>query len=142
MIRFKRIHNDPLLDSTMPTRQTSAAAGFDLYSTMTAWLAPGETSIIGTGWSVQLPAGTVGLIRDRSSVAKRQIIVTGGVIDSDYRGEIKVMLANLASDWQRIDAGHRIAQLLAVPIITADAMEVDALEPSTRGANGFGSTGQ
>lgn len=140
-IRFKK--HLPDLFAVPPRRATEAAAGFDLsYSGPVINLDPGDRIALPTNLCVALPAGTVGIIKDRSGMAlKRGLTTRAGVIDADYRGEIMVVVINETEDWITIKRGERIAQLLIVPCLMQDAEIVDDLGSTDRGAAGFGSTG-
>ncbi len=120
-------------------------AGADLRSTTNVVLAPGERVLVGTGVSVALPPGTVGLITPRSGLASRLglgIVNAPGIIDSGYRGEILVCLINHdTSDQITLQAGDRVAQLVVLPFVTAHFRAVDALDETERGSGGYGSTG-
>lgn len=97
---------------------------------------------IDTGISVEIPKGHVGLVRDRSSMGAKGVIVCGGVIDSQYRGNIIVCLSNIGCRTVEIKKDDKIAQLLIIPCITPELVEVDELEQTERGEGGFGSTGK
>jgi dUTP pyrophosphatase len=138
MIKFKKLTNDAVI----PVRKSVGAAGFDIYATSHGVVAMGYTTIIETGIAVSVPPGYVGLIQPRSGLAfKHGIDTMAGTIDSDYRGEIKVELTTFDQDENiTINPGERIAQLVVVPFL-GDAEEVDELDDTERGTNGFGSTG-
>jgi dUTP pyrophosphatase len=129
-------------DAALPTRAHADDAGLDLYSLETVELAAGQGAAVATGIAVAVGAGHVGLVADRSSLAKRGLKTSGGIIDAGYRGEIKVLLWNLSGQTQRLARGERIAQLLIVPIATPRVHQVESLEETARGSRGFGSTGQ
>lgn len=120
-------------------------AGADLTSTEDCVLAPGERRLVGTGVKIALPDGTVGLVTPRSGLANRHglsIINSPGIIDSGYRGEIKVCLVNLdPCEPITISAGDRIAQLVVMPFVRAEWVPVEELDATTRGEGGYGSTG-
>ena len=118
-------------------------AGYDLYSVRDYELPPLQRVLVETGLHLELPPGTVGLVKDRSSVASAGIHTLAGVIDSAYRGELKILLVNLGSGDYQVCAGQKIAQLLIVPVVTEAIEEVaaaEALSSSERGSGGFGST--
>ncbi len=120
-------------------------AGYDLYAIAAHSVEPGQRALIDTGLHLEIPAGFVGLVKDRSSVAAAGIHTLAGVIDSSYRGELKILLANLGSSRYQIRAGQKIAQLIVVPAYTEAIEFVDSLEDlstSQRGSGGFGSTGE
>lgn len=120
-------------------------AGADLRAAHDVALAPGERGLVGTGVAVALPEGYVGLVTPRSGLAAKaglSIVNAPGVIDSGYRGEIKVCLINLdPRETIRLRAGERIAQLLVMPFVSATFVEVSALDDTVRGDGGYGSTG-
>ena len=113
----------------------------DLYSLTPHTLAPGETLAIPTGLAMGFPQDFGGLILDRSSLALRGLHTLAGVIDPGYRGELKIILTNLSSAPQTLEAGARIAQLRIVPLLQATFVEAETLDQTLRDASGFGSTG-
>ncbi len=127
----------------LPRRATTDAAGADLHCLQTFTLEPGERRAIATGLSIAIPRGFYGRIAPRSGwAAKHGIDTLAGVIDSDYRGEILVLLINLGSAPFTAAADERIAQLIIERIALCDFAWADSLEDSERGAGGFGSTGR
>lgn len=119
-------------------------AGADLSATSDVSLAPGERALVGTGVAVAIPRGYAGLVHPRSGLAARHglsIVNAPGTIDSGYRGEILVNLVNLGTEPVHLRAGDRIAQLLIVPVVTAEFVPVDSLPESVRGDTGHGSSG-
>ena len=142
-IRVKKLAPNAIL----PTYGSAGAAAADLYACLeeSVTIAPGETVFIPTGLSVEIPVGCAGLIYARSSMgAKRGLAPANkvGVIDSDYRGEIKVVLLNHSSAEQTVAPGERIAQMIITPVLTPAYEEVDELTDTDRGTGGFGSTGK
>lgn len=132
---------DPKL---MPVRVHPTDAGADLKSTKDVVIMPGDMQMIDTGVSLAIPPGYVGLVYNRSSQGKYRVSLANsvGVIDSNYRGFIKVLLVNEGEDPYNIKAcDTRIAQLVITPIVLAEFNAVDALNMTERGAGGFGSTG-
>ena len=132
--------------ATLPTRATAGSAGYDLVSTDNYVVLPGRRIVVSTGITVQLPPGTYGRIAPRSGLAvKHGLDTLAGVIDSDYTGEVKVVLQNLdMSQPFVIRPGYRIAQLILENYTVADVIEVASEATpliSERGAGGFGSTG-
>jgi dUTP pyrophosphatase len=131
--------------ATLPTRAYPGDAGLDLYALEEGVLAPGERAAIGTGIAVEIPDGEAGLVLPRSGLAARHgiaIVNAPGLIDSGYRGEIRVLLLNTDRVAPfTISAGDRIAQLVLVKVQTPAVEEVEELAVSERGAGGFGSTG-
>lgn len=128
--------------AVLPTRAHPDDAGLDLYGLEDATLDPGAGALLRTGVAVAVPAGHVGLVCDRSSLARRGLKTAGGVIDAGYRGELGVLVWNLSREPQTVKRGERIAQLLVLPIVTPAPIETDALDATARGVGGFGSTGR
>ena len=121
------------------------AAGMDVVSAEALTLAPGDRAAVATGFAIAIPDGHEVQVRPRSGLALKHGVTclnTPGTIDSDYRGEVKVILANLGQDPFAIARGDRIAQLIPAIVLRASIDEVDALEDTARGAGGFGSTGR
>lgn len=142
-IRVKKLREGALL----PTYGTTQAAGADLYACLEAPLtiAPGETAWVPTGLALEVPEGCAGLVYARSGLATKRGLAPAnkvGVIDSDYRGEITVVLYNHGSEAQTISSGERIAQLIVTPVLTPAYTETDRLSETLRGTGGFGSTGK
>jgi dUTP diphosphatase len=133
------------LDLPLPSRQTTGSAGFDLASAERDFvLAPGERRLVSTGLAVEIPPGIEGQVRPRSGLALRHGITmpnAPGTIDSDYRGEVRVILQNLGTEPVTIVRGDRIAQLVFARYETPELVDATELEQSSRGAGGFGSTG-
>ncbi|MBO5713765.1 MAG: dUTP diphosphatase [Clostridia bacterium] len=131
-------------DAVVPTYGTEFSAGADLYSVSEATIMPGETAFLGTGIATAIPEGLGGLVSARSGMAcKRNLAPANkvGVIDSDYRGEIKVALHNHGNVPQTVAKGERIAQLVIAPYLRAEYEVVSSLDATVRGEGGFGSTG-
>jgi dUTP pyrophosphatase len=136
-----------LLDGAIvPARAHSSDAGLDLYAVEAAHIGPGERWGVGTGVGVEIPDGHAGLILPRSGLAREHgisLVNSPGLIDSGYRGELRVLLLNNdPAETFRVTAGDRIAQLVIVPIVLAEPVEADALVESARGGGGFGSSGR
>lgn len=134
-------------DAVMPRYMTEQAAGLDLCAAIDApiELAPRARAAIGTGLAIALPEGFEGQVRPRSGLAREHgvtVVNAPGTIDSDYRGEVSVLLVNLGDHAVRIERGMRIAQLVVAPVVQAELVEVDELDATARGAGGFGSTGR
>ena len=130
-----------------PKYETNGSAGVDLAAFIDSeiLIKPGEISIIPTGISLSIPKGFEMQIRPRSGLASKHkitVLNTPGTIDSDYRGEIKVILINLGKEIFKVENGLRIAQMVLSPIIIAEFIEVDKLDDTKRGQGGFGSTGK
>ncbi|MHA6332744.1 dUTP diphosphatase [Qipengyuania sp. CAU 1752] len=141
-VRVKRLaHGEGL---PLPAYATDGAAGMDIVSAEDVTLAPGARHAVATGIGVAIPEGYEIQVRPRSGLAiKHGISVpnTPGTVDSDYRGEVKVILINHGEDAFAISRGDRIAQLVLAPVTRATWVEVEALDDTDRGAGGFGSTG-
>jgi dUTP pyrophosphatase len=131
--------------ATLPTRAHDNDAGLDLYAAESARLAPGARVSVGTGLAVQIPDGVGGLVLPRSGLALKHgvtLVNSPGLIDPGYRGEVRVLLVNTDRTREfQISPGDRIAQLLLVPVVHASPLQAEALDESTRGAGGFGSSG-
>ncbi len=128
-----------------PAYATTGAAGLDIVSAEDIVLGPGDRHAVATGFAVAIPAGYEIQVRPRSGLALKfgvTCLNTPGTIDADYRGEVKVILANLGSQPFEIKRGERIAQLVPAEVTTARFLEVASLDETTRGADGFGSTGR
>lgn len=130
---------------TLPDYATDGAAGMDVCAAEDVTLAPGARHAVATGLSVAIPPGYEIQVRPRSGLAfKHGIAVPNapGTIDSDYRGEIKVILINLGDSAFEVRRGDRIAQLVLAPVVRASWLKVDELDETARGEGGFGSTGR
>ncbi len=125
-----------------PTRAHPDDAGLDLYALEDAAVEPGAGAVLRTGVAVAVPPGHVGLVCDRSSLARRGLKTAGGVIDAGYRGEVGVVVWNLSREVQRVKKGERAAQMLVIPIAAPAPVEAEDLGDTARGAGGFGSTGR
>src|SRR3954454_12425791 len=130
----------------LPSRAHDGDAGLDLYAAEAATIAPGERASVSTGIAIEIPAGFAGLVLPRSGLAARHgiaLVNAPGLIDSGYRGEVRVLLLNTdRGDTFEVSSGDRIAQLLLSPVTEAHPVEVSELELSARGAGGFGSSGR
>jgi len=133
-------------NAVLPTRAHEGDAGLDLYACESAHIGPGERWSVGTGVAVEIPEGHAGLVLPRSGLAKKSgiaLVNSPGLIDSGYRGEIRVLLLNTdPADLFRVAPGDRIAQLVITPIVLAEPVEREALAESARGEGGFGSSGR
>ena len=142
-IRVKKLHPKAIL----PTYGSASAAGADLYACLDApvTIEPGEIFWVPTGIALEVPVGCAGLIYARSSMGTKRGLAPAnkvGVVDSDYRGEIKVVLLNHSKQPQTLEAGERIAQFVITPVLTPSYEEVEDLTDTDRGVGGFGSTGK
>ena len=142
-VRVLRLPNN--LDLPLPSRRTTGSAGFDLASAEPDFvLAPGERRLVATGLAIELPLGMEGQVRPRSGLALRYGITmpnAPGTVDSDYRGELRVILQNGGTEPVTIVRGDRIAQLVLARYETPELVDATELQETARGAGGFGSTG-
>ncbi len=141
-VPIKRLPHGAGLD--LPAYATSGAAGMDVVSAEDVTLAPGARHAVVTGLAMAIPHGFEVQVRPRSGLALKHGITvpnTPGTIDSDYRGELKVILINHGADPFEIRRGDRIAQLVLAPVVQAGWVEVSELDETARGEGGFGSTG-
>lgn len=132
-------------EALLPTRAHAGDAGLDLYSCEAAHIGPGERWSVGTGVAVEIPEGHAGLVLPRSGLARDHgiaLVNAPGLIDSGYRGEVRVLLLNTdPAETFRVEPGDRIAQLVLTPIATPEPVEAE-LSDSARGEGGFGSSGR
>lgn len=126
----------------MPTRAHPSDAGLDLYSPKYAYLPEESSAVIDTGVHIEIPDGYVGMIKSKSGLNVKCGITSEGVIDAGYTGSIRVKLYNHTLYSHEFNAGDKISQLVILPIITPALRQVDSLEETERGENGFGSTGR
>lgn len=143
VIRVKKLYPN----ATLPTYGSAGAVGADLYACLEhpVVIQPGEVFWVPTGIALEVPAGCAGLVFARSSMgAKRGLAPANkvGVIDPDYRGEVKVVLLNHSQQPQTLAPGERVAQFVITPVLTPSYEEAEELSDTTRGAGGFGSTGK
>ena len=142
-IRLKRLVHGQ--DLPLPAYATAHAAGMDVVAAETLTLAPGARHAVATGFAIAIPEGFEVQVRPRSGLALKHGITclnTPGTIDADYRGEVKIILANLGSEPFEIVRGERIAQLVPAAVQRAAFEEADTLDATVRGEGGFGSTGR
>ena len=142
-IRVKKLRANAIL----PTYGSVEAAGADLYACLEASITiePGQTAWVPTGIAMEVPKGCAGLVYARSGMACKRGLAPAnkvGVIDSDYRGEITVVLHNHGTAAQTVEPGERIAQMVITPVLTPAYEEVEEVSNTGRGQGGFGSTGQ
>ena len=141
-IPVKRL--DSAGDLPLPSYETSGSAGMDVRATEAATIPPGKRHLVGTGFAFAIPEGYEVQVRPRSGLALKKgvtVLNTPGTIDSDYRGEIKVILANLGDEDFIVARADRIAQIVVAPVQRGNLIEVADLDETVRGAGGFGSTG-
>lgn len=131
-------------DAHLPTRAYAGDAGLDLATCERVELPPGERAVVSTGLSIAIPDGYAGFVQPRSGLAARHgiaLVNSPGLIDSGYRGEVKVVLLNTDPEETFVaEPGERIAQLVVLPVNAAEVLEVDELPESDRGVRGFGSS--
>ena len=143
IVKVKKLDDRAIL----PTYGSAYAAGADLYALIegeSLTIGAGETVLVRTGLSVEIPEGYVGLIYARSGLATKRGLAPAnkvGVIDSDYRGEVKIALFNQSGEEQIVSAGERVAQLVIAPYLAVEYEEAEELSSTVRGEGGFGSTG-
>lgn len=143
-VRIRRLENNP--DLPLPARHSTGSAGFDVASAEPNFvLGVGERRAVGTGFAFEIPMGIEMQVRPRSGLALRHGITVPnapGTIDSDYRGELKIILQNGGEDEVTICRGERVAQLVFAAFLAPALVESDTLAESSRGSGGFGSTGR
>ena len=136
-LKVKRIHPD----AKLPVYGHPGDAGLDLFSVADRELAPGEVFAVPTGVRVAVPPGHVGLVWDKSGISLQSVHRLAGVIDAGYRGEVQVVMINLGGTPFAIRKGMKIAQMLVQLVTSVTVVESDALDDTSRGQGGFGSTG-
>jgi dUTP pyrophosphatase len=136
ILKVKRLEND----AKLPERKREGDAGLDLYCIEDFEIEPNEIKIVRTGIAIEIPKGYFGLIKDRSGLAAKGLHVLAGVVDENYRGEVKVVLINLGKEKLKFEKHSRIAQLLIIPYSKVDVKE-EELSETERGKDGFGSSG-
>ena len=138
LIKVKKLSEDAIL----PKYAKADDAGMDFYSNQDTQILPNERKLINTGISIAIPKGYVCLIWDKSGIATKHGVKTmAGVIDSGYRGEIKILFHNLSNETYLIEKNKKIAQMLIQPVEQREIVEVEELDNTDRGTGGFGSTG-
>ena len=141
-VKVKKLNSS----ARMPVYGSSFAAGMDLYACLEdpVTIAPGETAMIHTQLSMEIPAGYAGMIYARSGLATKKGLAPAnkvGVIDADYRGEIMIALHNHSREERTVEDGERVAQMVITPVPAVELIESETLEDTVRGTGGFGSTG-
>jgi dUTP pyrophosphatase len=136
-LKVKRIHPD----AKIPVYGHPGDAGMDLFAVVDRTLAPGEVFAIPTGIQVAIPAGSVGLIWDKSGISLKGVHRLAGVVDAGYRGEVQVVMINLGKEPFAVKKGMKIAQMLIQPVTGVRIVESETLDDTSRGEDGFGSTG-
>ena len=145
-ISITRIDPDATADVPLPRRMSEGAAGMDIFASVETplTLAPGETVAVPTGFAIAVPDGFEAQIRPRSGLALKKrigLLNSPGTIDSDYRGEVRIILTNFSNEPFVIERGDRIAQMVIAPVVTVEWAETDDLDQTERGEGGFGHTG-
>ena len=145
VIAVKRVRAD-CADIPLPDYMTDGSVGMDLYAALSepVTLRPFGRALVPTGIALQLPPGFEAQVRPRSGLAWRKgvtLLNAPGTIDTDYRGEVQVVLINLGESEHTVHRGDRVAQMIVAPVARASLREVDRLDESVRGAGGFGHTG-
>lgn len=141
-IQFKREAGGE--DLELPSYQTAGSAGMDVRAAHDHVLHPGDTALIATGFSMALPPGFEAQMRPRSGLAIKHgitLLNTPGTVDSDYRGEVKIVLTNFGRDTFQVKRGDRIAQMVVARVEQAHIEEVEVLDDTRRGSGGFGHSG-
>jgi dUTP pyrophosphatase len=136
ILKVKKLEND----AKLPERKREGDAGLDLYCIEDFEIEPNEIKIVRTGIAIEIPKGYFGMIKDRSGLASKGLHVLAGIIDENYRGEIKIVLINLGKEKLKFEKYSRIAQLLIIPYLKVE-IEESELSQTERGENGFGSSG-
>ncbi|PQV64946.1 deoxyuridine 5'-triphosphate nucleotidohydrolase [Abditibacterium utsteinense] len=142
-IKFKR--EDAAEDLELPSYQTAGAAGMDVRAAEEKTLQPGETTLVATGFSMEIPQGFEAQLRPRSGLAAKNgitLLNSPGTIDADFRGEVKIILSNLGREPFQVHRGDRIAQMVIAKVERAQLEIVSELSDSERGGGGFGHTGR
>ncbi len=137
-LKIQRIHED----AKLPLYQHKGDAGLDIFSSVDCVLEAGEVKPVPTGIKIAVPNGYVGLVWDKSGISLRGVHRLAGVIDSGYRGEVRTVMVNLGNEAFIIEKGMKIAQLLVQPVTEVKVVETEELEKTSRGEEGFGSTGK
>jgi len=136
ILKVKKLENG----AKLPERKRERDAGLDLYCIEDFEIEPNEIKIVRTGIAIEIPKGYFGMIKDRSGLASKGLHVLAGIIDENYRGEIKIVLINLGKEKLKFEKYSRIAQLLIIPYLKVE-IEESELSQTERGENGFGSSG-
>jgi len=139
-LQVKKIH----ANAKVPAYAHDGDSGMDLFSVEEVELMPGETKVVKTGLQVSMPKGFEAQVRPKSGLAAKfgvTVLNTPGTVDSGYRGEIMVILANLGKDAYKVEKGKKIAQMVIARVEEAEVEEVEALDETARNTGGFGSTG-
>lgn len=128
-------------NAKLPERKREGDAGLDLYCIEDVEILPNEIKLVSTGIAIEIPKGYFGLIKDRSGLASKGLHVLAGVVDENYRGEVKVVMINFGKEKIKLEKFSRIAQLIIIPYAKVEVEEVEELSETERGEKGFGSSG-
>jgi dUTP pyrophosphatase len=137
-VKIKRLDSQ----AKIPEHKTQSAAGFDIYASQEIILNPGETTKVSTGIAFEIPEGFYVRIEDRSGMAIKGIHKVAGIVDSDYRGEVSIVLHNSTKEQYKIEKHDRIAQGILSPVMQGNFTEAEELSETARGEGGFNSTGR
>ncbi|MFH1790228.1 MAG: dUTP diphosphatase [bacterium] len=137
-IKIKKLDSKAII----PDYALPGDAGLDLYSLEDYEIKPGEKKVFALGFALEFPDNFVAVVKDKGGMANKCLHTMGGVVDSGYRGEYMIQLINLGSTPYKVEKNDKIAQLLILPVITAELIEVDELSETDRGHGRFGSTGR
>lgn len=137
-IKIKKLHPN----AKLPSYAHPGDVGLDLYALETKTIKPGAREFFYVGFALEFPEGYAAIVKDKSGMSKNGLHAIGGVFDAGFRGEYNVLLVNLGSEPYTVEAGHKVAQLVIVPIVRAELEQVDELAGSSRGHGQFGSTGK
>lgn len=137
-IKIKKLHQN----AKLPSYAHPGDVGLDMYALETKTIAPGAREFFYVGFALEFPEGYAAIVKDKSGMSKNGLHAIGGVFDAGFRGEYNVLLVNLSDKPYTVEAGHKVAQLVIVPAMRADLVEVDELADSSRGLGQFGSTGK
>lgn len=137
-IKIKKLHPE----AKLPSYAHPGDVGMDLYALETITIKPGGHARFMNGFALEFPTGYSAIVKDKSSISKAGLHTMGGVFDAGYRGEYNVHLVNLSDKEYTVEKGHKVAQLLILPVEIAELEEVSELSDSSRGTGAFGSTGK
>lgn len=137
-IKIKKLHPN----AKLPSYAHPGDVGLDMYALETKTVKPGTREFFNVGFALEFPDGYAAIVKDKSSMSKNGLHAIGGVFDAGFRGEYNVLLINLSMESYTVEAGHKVAQLVIVPIVRVELQEVGELEESSRGYGQFGSTGK
>ncbi len=137
-VKIKKLYPN----AKLPSYAHPGDVGLDMYALENHTVKPGERKFFNVGFALEFPEGYAAIVKDKSSISKNGLHAIGGVFDAGFRGEYNVLLVNLSDQSYTVEAGHKVAQLVIVPVVRADLVEVTELEESARGHGQFGSSGK